>query len=324
MLVPLRAGPDRRERHHVREVERRDRRLADIGVDMAGKAAEPGLDRVDSLAHAGEVAALDRLLDEKQPLVRDARIFIPDGHSRGHVGFADEVGTKLLQCRVGVLRLVGGIAVQEDRRLVGHHLLQDRHDRFALGEPLPANADQHLGGVGLVEADRARRPAIGEGEPVQIVEQARPGLRREAHHGQGAEVGAAETRFEPARQLLVCEDRVEVHRRLRHAHALMPGGDAGMQVGQRLRVIEPFGFGHEALDEREDPVGAIDEAREKGAPVGASARQPLVKPAFGARRLVGRRQPQQGQEISALEMRTFFLELRPALGIDETRRGIGK
>ena len=37
MLVAFRPRPDRRERDHVGEVERRDRRLADIGVDMAGQ-----------------------------------------------------------------------------------------------------------------------------------------------------------------------------------------------------------------------------------------------------------------------------------------------
>ena len=37
MLIPFRPGPDGRERHHVGEVERRDRRLADIGVDVAGQ-----------------------------------------------------------------------------------------------------------------------------------------------------------------------------------------------------------------------------------------------------------------------------------------------
>ena len=71
MLIPFRPGPDRRERHHVREVERRDRRLADIGVDVAGERSEPRLDGVDALAHAGEVAALDGLLDQTQALVGD-------------------------------------------------------------------------------------------------------------------------------------------------------------------------------------------------------------------------------------------------------------
>ena len=78
MLVPFRPRPDRRERDHVGEIERRDRRLADIGVDMAGQATEPGLDRVDALGDAGEVAALDDFLDQPQLLVGHARIVIPD------------------------------------------------------------------------------------------------------------------------------------------------------------------------------------------------------------------------------------------------------
>src|SRR5271165_2807290 len=38
--------------------------LADIGVDMTGQASEPGLDRVDALCDACEIASLDHLLDQ--------------------------------------------------------------------------------------------------------------------------------------------------------------------------------------------------------------------------------------------------------------------
>ena len=61
------------------------------------------------------------------------------------------------------------------RGFVGHHLLQDRGDRFALGKPLPPDFCQQPRGIGLVEHDRAGRPAIGEGEPVELVEN--PGRR---------------------------------------------------------------------------------------------------------------------------------------------------
>ena len=64
MLVAFRSRPHGRERHHVSEVEGRDWWLADIGVDMAGKAPEPSFDRVDRLRDAGEVAALDDLFDQ--------------------------------------------------------------------------------------------------------------------------------------------------------------------------------------------------------------------------------------------------------------------
>ena len=97
-----------------------------------------------------------------------------------------------------------------------------------------------------------------------------------------------------------------------------------MQVGQRLAVIEPVGFGHEAFDQREHAIGAVDEAVQRGAPVGARLRAVLVEPGLGARGVVGRRQPEQRQEIAALEMRAFLLELRAPLGVDQRRGRIGK
>ena len=155
MVVARRAGPDRRERDHVGEVQRRDRRLTDIGVSVPGQRAEPGFDRVDRLDHAGEVAALDDLLDQPQFLVGEARIVVPDGDGRGDVGLADDVGAQLLERGVGVHRLVVGVGVEKRRGLVGHHLLEDRGDRFALGEPLPPDLGQQLRRIGLVEHDRA-------------------------------------------------------------------------------------------------------------------------------------------------------------------------
>ena len=135
---------------------------------------------------------------------------------------------------------------------------------------------------------------------------------------------AAEPRLEPAGQILVDQDGVEMHRRLGHAHALAAGRDAGMQVGQRLGIIEPLGLGHEAFDQRQHPIGAIDEASERRAPIGAVLRAVLIEPSLGAGGVIGRRQPEQRQEISALEMRAFFLELRATLGIDKTGGGVGK
>ncbi len=134
----------------------------------------------------------------------------------------------------------------------------------------------------------------------------------------------AEARLEAAGQVLVDEDRVEIHRRLGHADTLAPRRDAGMQVGQGLAVIEPFRLGHESFDEREHAVGAIDKALEGDPPVGAVMSPVLVEPGFGAGGIVGRRQPEQGQEIPALEMRAFLLELGATLRIDQLGDGIGK
>ena len=89
------------------------------------------------------------------------------------------------------------------------------------------------------------------------------GRGREPDDGQHAQMCGAEQRLEAAGQRLVGQHRIEVHRRLGHADALMPGRDRGVQVGQRFGVIEPGHLGHEALDQLEDAVGAIDEAAQQ-------------------------------------------------------------
>ncbi len=72
---------------------------------------------------------------------------------------------------------------------------------------------------------------------------------------------AAKTRLQPAGDLLIDQDGVEMHRRLGHPDALAPGRDAGMQVGEGVAVIEPGGLGHEVFDQGQHPVGAVDERR---------------------------------------------------------------
>ena len=96
MRVTLRTRPDGGERHHMGEIERRNRRLTHVGVDVAWEAAKPGLNRVHGLAHAGEVAALDRLFDKAQSIVGGGSVLVPDGDRRADVAFADEVGAEFL------------------------------------------------------------------------------------------------------------------------------------------------------------------------------------------------------------------------------------
>src|SRR5581483_3607227 len=100
--------------------------------------------------------------------------------------------------------------------------------------------------------------------------------------------------------------------------------DAGMQIAESLAVIEPVGLGHEAFDQREDTIGAVDEAVQRGAPVSGALRAVLVEPGLRPRGIVSRRQPKQCQEVAALEMCSLFLKLRTPFGIDESRRRIGK
>ncbi len=128
VLVPFRPRPHRRERNDMGEIEGGDRRLPDIGVDMAGQGAEPGLDRVHGLIEAGEVAALNHLLDQPQLFVGGARVGVPHGDGRGDVGLADHVAAEFLQRRVSIGGLVRRVRIEQRRGLVGHHLFEDGRD----------------------------------------------------------------------------------------------------------------------------------------------------------------------------------------------------
>jgi hypothetical protein len=97
-----------------------------------------------------------------------------------------------------------------------------------------------------------------------------------------------------------------------------------MEVGQRIGVIEPFRPGHEALDQTQHTVSPVDEARERPTPVRSVAGSVLIEPGFGAGRVLGRRQEEQSQEVPALVMSAFLLELGAALGIDQSRCGVGE
>src|SRR5215468_537780 len=90
------------------------------------------------------------------------------------VTLPDQVGAELLERCVGIHRLVVGIRIEQCRGLVGHHLLEDRHDRLALGEPLAADTGEDLGGVSLVERNSACAPAVWECQPIELVED--PGI----------------------------------------------------------------------------------------------------------------------------------------------------
>ena len=134
----------------------------------------------------------------------------------------------------------------------------------------------------------------------------------------------AQARLQAARERLIGQQRIEMHRRLRHADTLLTGRDRGMEIGERGRVIEPGGFGHEAFDELEDAVGAIEEAAQQLVRIDACLRPPFVEPSFGAGSVLRRRQPDQGEIIAALEVDARLLEGILPLQVDQRRHGIWK
>ena len=138
-------------------------------------------------------------------------------------------------------------------------------------------------------------------------------------------MSVAEPRLEPARKRFVGQERVEMHGNLGHAHAMTPGRDRRVKIGQCLGIGEPRGLRDESLDKLKHAVDPVDETVEELMRIDRSlARSSLVEPAFGTRGLFAWRQPEKGQVVRTLEMRSRFLELRSALGVDEVRDRIRK
>src|SRR3546814_13879126 len=92
--------------------------------------------------------------------------------------------------------LFRSITVEQLRGLVVHDLAQQRGDRLALVEPLPAQLGQRLGRVTLVERDEARDPAISKILMVECIEDARPAHAGEAEHRQRADMRFTKPRLQ--------------------------------------------------------------------------------------------------------------------------------
>src|SRR6266566_9919128 len=128
----------------------------------------------------------------------------------------------------------------------------------------------------------------------------------------------AKHRLQPPGQRLVRQNRIEIHRYLRHADALAFGRDGRMQIGQRFLVIAPSKFGHKALDEPKHAAGLVDESTLhlpsiRVLPAIAS----LVEKPFRARGVFWRRQIEKGEEITGLVMPALLLEFGAALDVDQ-------
>ena len=122
--------------------------------------------------------------------------------------------------------------------------------------------------------------------------------RREPDNREHAQVLVAQHRLEPARQRLIGQQRVEIHGNLGDTDAMALGRDASMQVGQGLAVIEPPALRHEPFDQLQHAVGPVDKAAQHFVGVGSLPALPsLIEEALGARRILRRRQIQEGEEI---------------------------
>lgn len=301
-------GPHRRHRHHVRQVQRRDDRLAHVRIGVAGNGRQPPIDCVERFGDGDKAASLDDALHHAQLFVGHGRVAIEHRHRGGEVAEGDLIAAQLLQGGVRVGRFVAGIRVHQGRFLLEDRFAQQRDDVLTLGKPLAAQAAQLLFRLGFVEAEEPGTPAIGKAQAVEVVQQARPGRGREAPHRHHAQMLVAQHRCEAADQGGIGQQRVEVKRHFGHVYAVAPRRDGRVQIGQRLHVIEPGDFRHHAIEQIEHAIGFRHEGIEPPAPVHAIARRVLVEQLDRAGAGFLRRQVGQRQVIGALKVVAGFLE----------------
>ncbi len=129
---------------------------------------------------------------------------------------------------------------------------------------------------------------------------------------------------EAADQGGIGQQRVEVERYLGHGQPVAPRGHGGVQVGQRLRVIEPGDFWHHAIEQVEHAIGFRHEGIEPTAPVHAIARRVLVEQLGRTGAGFLGRQVGQRQVIAAFVVIARFLEGGAAFLVHEPGQRFGK
>src|SRR3546814_8448181 len=91
----------------MREIQRVNDRLADVGIDVAWQARQPGFDRVDALADASEPETVDDAFDGAHLLFDAGAAFVSDGDRRCEVAEGNMIGTERLHGEIGIDDLVG-------------------------------------------------------------------------------------------------------------------------------------------------------------------------------------------------------------------------
>ena len=101
-------------------------------------------------------------------------------------------------------------------------------------------------------------------------------------------------------------------------------GNGGMQIGQRVGIIEPRHFRNKTFDQVQHSVGTVDKPFQQLTRIYAGAVTAFVKPAFHARGFLRGRKPHEGEIIAALVEQPGFLKLFTALDIEERGSAVGK
>ena len=226
------AGPDGRQRQQVRQVQRVHDRAAHVGPVVAGKRAQPGLDRVLRLNARVKAAVADHRRDPLRVVERDPILLVHDDDRGRVVAVAHQAGRGI--------------------RLGGHHVFLHRQgikvDLAVLGAedlvsdwpfalfPFLAVLLQLRIGFPAVEVDEPRRPAVRDRERIEAFEQFGVAFLWEAVDADHTDVILADLRDRATDEILRADQRVEIHRARRQLDRLADAGDRPLQVREQFVV----------------------------------------------------------------------------------------
>src|SRR3546814_11349326 len=86
----------------MREIQRVNDRLADVGIDVAWQARQPAFDRVDALADASEPETVDGAFDGAHLLFDAGAALASDGERSWEVAEGNIIGPDPLRAAIGL------------------------------------------------------------------------------------------------------------------------------------------------------------------------------------------------------------------------------
>ncbi len=159
---------------------------------------------------------------------------------------------------------------------------------------------------------------------VQAVENAGPARSRKASDRDDPKALVAQHGRDSCHEWAIGEEGVQIEGNGRDRYLLPLRRYGLVQISQRLRVIQPGGLGHRALDQILKAVAVADEVAKLLLPVRAGSGSASVEQPRCARPDLFAWQVRKGQVVLTLEMAAGRFERCPAFLVDEPGKRIGK
>ena len=249
--VPLGAGPRRRESGaQMRQGEGMLRRAPHIVEPVARMTRQPRRGRMLPLSGRDESLAIERLHDQFQLVLGHLWVRIPHGHGTGKLAIGHDIRPNFLAGRIGVFGLIGGVGVQDPRRLVGQAFGQPRKQGALLPHPGPLRLAQNTGLDMLFEPHPPGTPTVIDGGRIQGPHHPDRRLGGIGHHRTRAHMPVAQLGIPAPNQRRITELHINITEHRQPGHGVPAIRDAGVQIGQGL-------FGGEGPTDRQHALEQI-------------------------------------------------------------------